>query len=115
MIFGRISLVLCVELIPFVDIVPVYLLFAIFVFLRDEKVESIFEEPESETPKDTKVKSSKKPTCIICLNDVEKDNLFSCVCRSSFHNNCFSEFAKDLGCPICKRPLKSVYRKKGLK
>ena len=116
MIFGPISLVLCVELIPFIDIIPVYLLFAIFVFLRDEKEEeSIFEEPESETPKEVKPKKSKKPTCIICLEKVEKENLFFCVCGSTFHHNCFSDFAKGLGCPICKKPLKFVYRKKGLK
>ena len=115
MLFGRMSLVLLVELIPFVDILPVYLLFAIFVFLRDDKEESIFEEPESEAiKKATSKKISKKPTCIICLNDVDKQDLFSCVCRSTFHKNCFNDFAKDLGCPLCKKPLEFVYKKKGL-
>ncbi|MHA1893284.1 MAG: RING finger protein [Candidatus Helarchaeota archaeon] len=114
--YGRIALILCLELVPFLDLFPIFFFFAILVILGNsyKKDDSTSDKVVVKSLKSEKKKKSKYPTCIICLDDV-KSNQFNCICGSIFHKSCFFDFAVKHGCPSCGRPLDYILKKKGIK
>lgn len=49
--------------------------------------------------------SNQSEKCCICLEDLEKNNLFVSKCGHSMHGNCFEQFVKssiNSCCPICR-------------
>ena len=113
-LYGPLALILTVEIIPFIDLFPLYLLFAILVILRDDRKEELVADKGEKTEKKKKEpKKSKFPTCIICLNEI-KTETFICICGAIYHKQCFSDFSAKQGCPNCGRPLDIILKKKGI-
>lgn len=45
-------------------------------------------------------------SCTICLNSIEKDNVFTTKCNHCFHHKCMMEWLKDNNtCPVCRNEL----------
>ncbi|NHI92414.1 MAG: RING-H2 finger protein [Candidatus Lokiarchaeota archaeon] len=111
-LYGPLSLILIVELVPFIDLLPLYFLFAVLVILKDDKKEKNIVIKDKKPPERAK-KKTKFPTCIICLNEI-KTETFICVCGSIFHKKCFLDFSTKQGCPICGKSLEIILKEKGI-
>ena len=113
-LYGPLALILVVEIVPFIDLFPLYLLFALLIILRDDRKEKLVEDKGTkQIIKKKETKKSKFPTCIICLNEI-KTETFICICGAIFHKKCFTDFSTKQGCPICGRPLDIILKKKGI-
>lgn len=93
------AVILLVELIPFVDLFPTYLVFLGIIFL------------EFYLKKTGVIEKGIKKFCSICTEKILQD-LFQCpFCLTYYHQHCFFEYARTRDCPKCLTPLKDIIEK----